>query len=191
MSRSNANIYTIKDLKEDESPRERLAKLGPQSLSNAELLAILLRVGVVGESAVQVGQRLLQTFGGISGIHRASIDELSSQKGIKLAKAAQIKAAIELGRRLVLESPDERPSIHSPAEAAELVQYEMSALEQEELRVLLLDTRNRGQHIETVYRGSVNSSQVRVAEIFKAAIRRNALNIIVIHNHPSGVPRSM
>jgi len=188
MSRSDTNIYTIKDLQEEERPRERLAKLGPQSLTNAELLAILLRVGMVGESAVQVGQRLLNTFGGISGIHRASIDELSSQKGIKLAKAAQVKAAIELGRRLVLESPDERPSINSPAEAAELVQYEMSALEQEELRVLLLDTRNRVQHVETVYRGSVNSSQVRVAEIFKTAIRRNAPNIIVIHNHPSGDP---
>jgi DNA repair protein RadC len=188
MSQSNASIYTIKDMSEEERPRERLAKLGPQSLTNAELLAILLRVGVVGESAVQVGQRLLQNFGGISGIHRASIDELSSQKGIKLAKAAQIKAAIELGRRLILEAPDERPAIHSPAEAAELVQYEMSALEQEELRVILLDTRNRVQHVETVYRGSVNSSQVRVAEIFKTAIRRNATNIIVIHNHPSGDP---
>jgi DNA repair protein RadC len=188
MSRSDANIYTIKDLREEERPRERLAKLGPQSLTNAELLAILLRVGVVGETAVQVGQRLLQTFGGISGIHRASFDELRRQKGIKLAKAAQIKAAIELGRRLLLESPEERPAIHSPAEAAELVQYEMSALEQEELRVLLLDTRNRVQHIETVYRGSVNSSQVRVAEIFKTAIRCNATNLIVIHNHPSGDP---
>ena len=183
MSRSDANIYTIKDLKEEERPRERLAKLGPQSLTNAELLGILLRVGMVGETAVQVGQRLLQTFGGISGIHRASFDELSSQKGIKLAKAAQIKAAIELGRRLVLEAPEERPVIHTPADAAELVQYEMSALEQEELRVLLLDTRNRVVHIETVYRGSVNSSQVRVAEIFKTAIRRNASNLIVIHNH--------
>ena len=188
MSRSNTNIYTIKDMREEERPRERLAKLGPQSLTLAELLAILLRVGVVGESAVQVGQRLLQNFGGISGIHRASIDELSSQKGIKLAKAAQIKAAIELGRRLIIESPEERPAIHSPAEAAEMVQYEMRALEQEELRVLLLDTRNRVQHIETIYRGSVNSSQVRVAEIFKTAIRRNATNIIVIHNHPSGDP---
>jgi len=188
MSRSETNIYTIKDLREEERPRERLAKLGPQSLATAELLAILLRVGMVGETAVQVGQRLLQTFGGISGIHRASFDELSNQKGIKLAKAAQIKAAIELGRRLVLESPEERPIVHSPADAAELVQYEMSALEQEELRVLLLDTRNRVQHIETVYRGSVNSSQVRVAEIFKAAIRRNATNLIVIHNHPSGDP---
>jgi DNA repair protein RadC len=126
MSRSETNFYTIKDLKEEERPRERLAKLGPQSLTTAELLVILLRVGMVGETAVQVGQRLLQTFGGISGIHRASFDELSYQKGIKLAKAAQIKVAIELGRRLVLESPEERPIVHSPADAAELVQYEMS-----------------------------------------------------------------
>jgi DNA repair protein RadC len=188
MSHTETSFYTIKDLDVEERPRERLAKLGPQSLSTAELLAILLRVGVVGETSIQVGQRLLQTFGGIAGLHRASFGELSNQKGVKLAKAAQIKAAIELGRRLVQESPEERPSVHSPAEAAELVQYEMNGLEQEELRVLLLDTRNRLQHIETVYRGSVNSSQVRVAEIFKAAIRRNAPNLIVIHNHPSGDP---
>jgi DNA repair protein RadC len=188
MPPGHTNPYTIKDMSEEDRPRERLAKLGPQSLNTAELLAILLRVGVVGETSVQVGQRLLQTFGGITGLHRATFDELSSQKGIKLAKAAQIKAAIELGRRLVLESPEERPSVHSPADAAELVQYEMSALEQEELRVLLLDTRNRVLHIETVYRGSVNSSQVRIAEIFKACIRRNAPNLIVIHNHPSGDP---
>ena len=188
MPPNRSNLYTIKDMSEEDRPRERLAKLGPQSLSTAELLAILLRVGVVGETSVQVGQRLLQTFGGITGLHRASFDELSSQKGIKLAKAAQIKAAIELGRRLVLESPEERPVVHSPADAAGMVQYEMSALEQEELRVLLLDTRNRVQYIETVYRGSVNSSQVRIAEIFKAAIRRNAANLIVIHNHPSGDP---
>lgn len=188
MPQTSPAVYTIKDLKVEERPRERLASLGPQSLSTAELLAILLRVGMVGETAVQVGQRLLQTFGGLSGIHRASFDELSRQKGVKLAKAAQIKAAIELGRRLVQESPEDRPAVHTPADAAELVQYEMSALEQEELRVLLLDTRNRVTHIETVYRGSVNSSQVRIAEIFKAAIRRNASNIIVIHNHPSGDP---
>lgn len=188
MTPTEAGLYTIKDMSAEERPRERLARLGPQSLTTAELLAILLRVGMVGESAVQVGQRLLHTFGGISGIHRASFEELSNQKGVRLAKAAQIKAALELGRRLVLEAPEERPAIHGPAEAAELVQYEMGALEQEELRVLLLDTRNRVQQIETVYRGSVNSSQVRVAEIFKAAIRRNASNLIVIHNHPSGDP---
>jgi len=181
-------VYRITDLAADERPRERLAKLGPQALSTAELLAILLRVGVTGENAVQVGQRLLQTFGGLTGLHRATFDEVCAQHGIGEAKAAQIKAAIELGRRLTLEAPEERPAINSPAEAAALVQYEMSGLEQEHLRVILLDTRNRVLDIVEIYRGSVNSSQVHIGEVFKPAIRRNATAIIVIHNHPSGDP---
>ena len=180
--------YRITDLAEGERPRERLFNLGPQALSNAELIAILLRVGVAGENAVQVGQRLLTNLEGLSGIHRASFVEVQNQHGIGPAKAAQIKAAIELGRRLSLESPETRPAIHSPADAAALVRYEMSALEQEELWVLLLDTRNRVLKTERVYRGSLNSSQVRVGELFKAAIRRNAAAIIVVHNHPSGDP---
>lgn len=180
--------YRISDLDEEERPRERLERLGAQALSNAELMAILLRVGRPGENAVQMGQRLLQTVGGISGLHRAAFADLCAQPYIGPAKAAQIKAAIELGRRLMLESPEERPAIHSPADAASLVQYEMSALEQEELRVILLDTRNRVLGVETIYRGSLNSSQVRVGELFRAAIRRNSANLIVVHNHPSGDP---
>jgi DNA repair protein RadC len=110
-----------------------------------------------------------------------------AQHGIGPAKAAQIKAAIELGRRLTLESPDERPTIHSPADAAALVQYEMSALEQEELRVMLLDTRNRVQDVITIYRGSVNSSQVRIGEYSRppSGVMRST---VVVHNHPSGDP---
>ncbi len=181
-------IYRIADLHESDRPRERLTNLGAQALTNAELIAILLRVGVVGESAVDVGQRLLRKFGGIGGLHRASVKELMEQHAVGEAKAAQIKAAIELGRRLTLESPAERPSINSPADAAALVQYEMSALEQEHLRVILLDRRNRVLEIVEVYKGSVNSSQVRVGELFKDAIRANASAIIVVHNHPSGDP---
>ena len=181
-------IYRISDLHESDRPRERLAALGPQALTNAELIAILLRVGVVGENAVEVGQRLLKKFGGISGLHRASIKELKDQHGMGEAKAAQIKAAIELGRRLTIESPEERTSINSPADAAALVQYEMSALEQEHLRVILLDRRNHVLETVEVYKGSVNSSQVRVGELFKDAIRINASAIIVVHNHPSGDP---
>jgi DNA repair protein RadC len=180
--------YRITDLAEQERPRERLARLGPQSLSNAELLAILLRVGVPGENAVVVGQRLLQKFGGLVGLHRADFQEVCAEHGLGPAKAAQIKAAIELGNRLRLEAPDERPAVHSPADAAALVQYEMSVLEQEELRVMLLDIRNRVLETVSVYRGSINSSQVRVGELFRTAIRRNAASIIVIHNHPSGDP---
>lgn len=180
--------YRIRDLDQADRPRERLVKNGAQALSNAELIAILLRVGVPGENAVQVGQRLLNQLGGLQGLHRAGLDQVCEQHGIGPAKAAQIKAAIELGRRLAVESPEERPSIHSPSDAANLVQYEMGALEQEELRVILLDTRNRVEKILTVYKGSLNSSQVRVGEVFKDAIRSNSAAIIVVHNHPSGDP---
>jgi DNA repair protein RadC len=180
--------YRISDLHESDRPRERLAALGPQALTNAELLAILLRVGVQGENAVEVGQRLLNKFSGLNGLHRAPFKELMDQHGLGEAKAAQIKAAIELGRRLTLEAPQERPAINSPADAAALLQYEMSALEQEHLRVILLDRRNRVNEIVEVYKGSVNSSQVRVGELFKDAIRANASAVIVAHNHPSGDP---
>lgn len=180
--------YRITDLAESDRPRERLARLGPQALNSAELLAILIRVGVKGENAVQVGQRLLQTFGGIRGLHKATYEEVKSQRGLGEAKASTIKAAIELGRRLSLEAPEERPVIHSPADAAALVMYEMSALEQEHLRVMLLDTRNQVIDIVELYQGSLNISMIRVGEVFKPAVRRNIASIIVVHNHPSGDP---
>jgi DNA repair protein RadC len=182
------NAYRITDMVPSERPRERLAHHGPQALSNAELLAILLRVGVSGENAVQVGLRLLRTFGGLNGLHQAPFDEVCAQRGVGPAKAAQIKAAIEIGYRLKLENPNERASIHSPEDAAALVRYEMSAFEQEHLRVILLNTRNRVLDIVEVYQGSLNSSQVRIGELFKKAIRRNAAAIILVHNHPSGDP---
>ncbi len=180
--------YRITDLAESERPRERLAKHGPQALTNAELLAILLRVGVQGENAVQVGQRMLGELGGIYGIHRAPFEEVCNLHGIGPAKAAQIKAALELGHRLARESPNVSTMIHSPDDAAALVRFEMSALEQEELWVILLNTRNSVIDIAQVYRGSLNSSQVRVGELFRTAIRRNAAAVIVVHNHPSGDP---
>jgi DNA repair protein RadC len=179
--------YRITDFAESERPRERLARLGPKSLSSAELIAILIRTGVKGENAVQVAQRLLNTFGGVQGLHRAAFDEVCAQHGVSTAKVAQIKAALELGYRMKQEA-FEQDSIHSPEDAAQLILYEMSALDQEELWVLLLDTRNHILATETVYRGSLNSSQVRVGELFKSAVRRNAASIIVAHNHPSGDP---
>jgi DNA repair protein RadC len=188
MSDTPKPVYRIADLAVEERPRERLAHLGPQALATAELLAILLRVGVPGENAVQVGQRLLTCFKGINGLQRAPFEELCNQHGIGEAKAAQIMAAIELGRRLSAESPAERQAVNCPADAADLVRYEMSALEQEHLKVILLDTRNRVLDIVEIYKGSVNSSQVQVGELFKPAIRRNAPALIVVHNHPSGDP---
>lgn len=115
------STYRIMDMPISDRPRERLTRLGPQALNTAELLAILLRVGVKGENAVQVSQRLLKKFGGLRGLHQAPIDDVRNQRGLGEAKATTIKAAIELGRRMALESPEERPSIHSPADAAALV----------------------------------------------------------------------
>ena len=186
----NNRIYRIQDLDQNERPRERLADYGPSALNEAELLAIILRVGVTGESAVMVGQRLLKTFGGLMGLHRASYEEVCQQHGLGKAKAAQIKAAIEIGNRLAKQKilENQEVSFHSPEEVAKYVQYEMAALDQEQLRVILLDTRNRFQKMITLYTGSLNSSTVRIGELFKEAIRMNAASIILIHNHPSGDP---
>jgi DNA repair protein RadC len=180
--------FGIKDLEQYERPQERLAKMGAKVLSTAELLAVLLRVGVEGENAIQLGQRLLKEFNGLNGLQQATFKEICNQHGIGQAKAAQIKAAIDLGRRLAVQSSKEQVIIHSPEDAADLVQYEMSALDQEQLRVVTLNTRNHVLGIKTIYQGSLNSSQVRVAELFRPAIRENAAAIIVIHNHPSGDP---
>ena len=139
-----------------------LVKLRPKALSNAELLAILMGVGVQGKNAVEIGRRLLGQFGGISGLHRTTYQELHSAYGVGPAKAAQINAAIELGRRLSLETMEELPTIHSPADAAVLVMYEMSVLFQEQLRVMLLNTNNQVFEIKTLYQGSLNRSIVRV-----------------------------
>lgn len=181
--------YRITDLLESERPRERLAEKGAESLGDAELIAILLRTGIKGENAVQIGHRLLTTFGGkLSGLQKASYEELEQQKGIGKAKAAQLKAAIELGSRINNESSNKINVIHSPQDAANLVKNEMKVLAKEELWVLVLDTRNRLLKKDKLYRGSINSSQVRVAEIFNSAVKLNAASIIVIHNHPTGDP---
>jgi DNA repair protein RadC len=178
----------IKDFEESQRPRERLERLGAEALTDAELLAILLRVGKKGVNAVQIGQRTLNQYGGLLGLHRTSFKELCQVNGIGKAKAAQIKAAIELGRRISSLAMESRGTIASPQDVADLVQYQMMALEQEELWVILLDSRNRYLETEHLYRGSLNASSVRPVEVFKMGIRHNAAGIIIVHNHPSGDP---
>lgn len=186
---SSANYHlTIHDFPHGERPRERLQYYGAAALSNAELLAILLRVGSPGENVVALSTRLLKEFGGLAGLAKASFTELAGMKGIGTAKTAQLKAALELGRRLLLTTPDARPQITSPTDAANLLMLEMSSLEQEHLRTILLDTKNRVLSSPTVYVGNVNSSIIRVSEIFREAVRENATALIVAHNHPSGDP---
>ena len=178
--------YRITDLQLSERPRERLEKQGASALSQAELLAILIRVGVKGENALEVAQRILERFRGLRGLQSASFMEISRERGIGKAKAAQIQAAIELGNRLSRERPIERVIINSPEEAANLIRYEMSGLDHEEIWTMLLDTRNKLIEIKHIYVGSLNSAFARTAEIFKPAILANAAGIILAHNHPSG-----
>jgi DNA repair protein RadC len=179
---------TIKELPLSERPRERLLHHGPGALSSAELLAIILRTGTANENVVRLAQRLLASFDGLAGLARANPSELTAEKGLGPAKVTQVKAALELGRRMLIASPDERPQIRSPADAANLVMSEMGLLEQEHLRVMLLDTKNRVLDTPTVYQGSLNTSLIRVGELFRDAIRTNCAALIVVHNHPSGDP---
>lgn len=178
----------IRDMPEGERPRERLIQVGSQAVSTSELIAIILRTGSGSENVLRLAERIIAQFGDLGGVARASLQELQQVKGIGPAKAVEIKAALELGRRLMAITPEERPRITSPADAANLLMSEMSLLEQEHLRVILLDTRNHVLKISTVYIGSLNTSVVRIAELFRPAIRENAAAIIVAHNHPSGDP---
>jgi DNA repair protein RadC len=178
----------ICDIPEGERPRERFRAIGATGMSQRELLAIILRSGAEGASALQLADMLLQRFGSLHGLALAGLDELQQIHGIGPVKAIEIKAALELGRRLSLSVPDARPIVRQPADAAQLLMLSMGLLEQEEVHTLLLDTRNRVISKPMVYRGSLNAVDMRISEIFRDAVRSNAAAIIVAHNHPSGDP---
>lgn len=178
----------IKDMPMTERPRERLRDYGAGALSTAELLAIVLRTGTKGQNVLSLASQILARHGGLSGLARANLAELQVDKGLGPAKACDLKAALELGQRLAAERPEDRPVVTSPQDVMNLLGSEMSLLEQEQLRVILLDTRNRVIAIIAVYTGNVNTSVVRVGELFRDAVRHNAVALVVVHNHPSGDP---
>jgi DNA repair protein RadC len=179
---------TILQLPASERPRERLRDRGAGALSNSELLAIILRTGTPSENALALATTALARFNGLPGLLRASFGELCAQHGMGEAKAAQVKAALELGRRLLSAQPEERATVRSPQDVANLLLAEMTLLEQEHMRVLLLNSKNQVLAMPEVYKGSVNTAQVRVSELFREAIREGCPAIIVVHNHPSGDP---
>jgi DNA repair protein RadC len=178
----------LADVPAMERPRERLHHAGAAALSNAELLAILLRTGTAAESVLALAGRLLATLGGLEGLAKARFDDLTSLHGFGEAKAAQLLAALELGRRVSAVRGDALPVISGPEDAARLLRGEMAFLEQEHFRVLVLNTRNQVLAAPTVFVGSVNATAIRTAEVFREAVRRNAPSVIVAHNHPSGDP---
>ncbi len=177
----------LREMPTDERPRERLERYGPQTLQSAELLAIILRVGTAKENAIELASRLLRQYGGLGGLLSMDFAELCHVHGLGVAKAAQLKAALELGRRVTLPE-GARPKIECSGDIALLVTGEMGFLTQEQLRVLCLDTKNFVVHQEIIYQGTVNSSVVRIAEVFKPAVTRTCPAIVVVHNHPSGDP---
>ncbi len=178
----------IKEMPVNERPRERLEFYGAAALSNAELLAIALRTGSQRANAVELANQLLTRFRDLRGLVRASVLELCEIPGIGPAKATQITAALELGRRLALSSGEERLQIKSPEDAANLLMAAMGDEMQEQLRVLLLDSKHYVLRMPVVYVGNVNTAIVRMAEVFRDAIKDNSVAIIVAHNHPSGDP---
>lgn len=179
---------TIHDLPQDMRPRERMAYAGAAALSSAELLAIILRVGGRGENVIRMAERVLTQFGGLTGLAQAGFDQLCQTHGLGQAKAAQIQAALELGKRIMAAAPEERMQVRAPVDVANLLMLEMGLLEQEQMRTVLLDTKNRITRITTVYSGSLNTAVVRVGEVFREAVRANSAAMVVVHNHPSGDP---
>lgn len=179
----------IRDFPENDRPRERLALLGENALTNGELLGILLRVGVEGCNAVELAWHLIKTFDGLRGLHTADFEALCAVKGVGPAKAAQIKAAIELGYRMSREGVADKTVISKPSDVYDFMCHDLASKDQEELWVLALSTRNQLLKSELLYIGTVNHSSVRLAEIFEVPIRCHASAIIVVHNHPSGDPQ--
>lgn len=188
MSVALVSHLRMREVHEADRPRERFLRQGPESLSNQELLAILLRTGTKSESVLTLANRILVQFEKLHALKHATIEEMMEIKGVGEAKAIQILAAIELGKRLSKKELDNKYTIRSPEDAAHFLMPEMSSLQQENFVALFLNVKNQIMHRQTIFVGSLNASIVHPREIFREAIKRSTASIIVAHNHPSGNP---
>ena len=181
--------FTVHDLPVGERPRERLLKLGSEALSAQEILAVILGRGTKGESVMMTSQKLLSRFGNLKGVANASVEELVQTSGIGLAKATQIKAAVEFSRRLEADAGEKpRPILKSPEDVIGEVRSQLKGKKKEHFLVLCLDTRNRLINRRLVSMGSLDTSIVHPREVFKEAVSSCAASVIFAHNHPSGDP---
>jgi len=178
----------IKDIPASERPRERLAANGADALGNSDLIAILLRTGLQGKSALVIGQELLVKFQTLDRLSQASVKELCEVKGIGRDKAVTLKAAFTLARRMAAELRAESPLLDSPERIADLLREDARGYEVEHFLVLLLNTRRRLIRVERISQGTLDAIHVHAREVFKHAISANAAAIVLVHNHPSGDP---
>ncbi len=177
----------IREMPPDERPREKLAHRGAAALSDAELIAILLRTGLPGANAVDVARELLQRYGSLGGLSRCSVKEIAAIRGIGQAKAVQLVAAFGLGQRLARETLAQQ-KLETPELICDLLGAEMRMLRKESLRVVLLDTRYRLICVEEISMGSINESIAHPRDVFRPALIHSAYGVVVVHNHPSGDP---
>jgi len=185
---SKDSTFTVRDLPRPERPRERLQRFGPEALSAQELLALVIGRGVPKKSVMSIAQELLAKFGNIKAISQASIEELSQIKGIGLAKAAQIKACFELGRREELEPELKNFDIKDPESVVRAIRASIKDKAKEHFKLILLNPRNKIIGISTISIGTLNASLVHPREVFKDAITHSAASVVLAHNHPSGDP---
>lgn len=182
-----APTVKISEMPRDERPREKLLSRGAAALTDAELIALLVRTGLPGANAVEVARQLLERYGSLSGLSRCTVKEIAAIRGIGKAKALQLVAAFSLGQRLANERLS-RQKLDSPELVHDLVAAEMRTLHKESLRVILLDTRYHLVRMEEVSLGSVNESIAHPRDVFRPAVISSAYAVIVVHNHPSGDP---
>src|SRR5882762_7928917 len=178
----------LKDQPVSERPRERLVARGPDALTHAELIAILLRTGLKGANVVQVGQNLLQKFGSLNALALATVDELKQISGVGPDKAATLVAAFALARRMEQERREESPVLDNPVTVVNFMRETNRLLSVESFQVLLLNTRKKLIRAEIISKGLLDTILVHPREVFRAAIAANAAGIVLIHNHPSGDP---
>lgn len=178
----------VREIPEEERPRERLARLGAIALRDAELLAVLFRTGTRKEGAIALAERILKEFGNLRALSRASIEELMQVKGVGRVKAIEIKAAVELGIRLAREKDEQRPKIRSAEDVANLLMVRFKQCETEEFKALLLNTKNEVLKQVTVASGGLDAALAMPRDVFRQAVREAASAVIVCHNHPSGDP---
>jgi DNA repair protein RadC len=178
--------FTVRDLPKPERPRERLLKFGPEVLSTQEILALVLSRGVSGESVLSIAQRLLSRFQNLPGIGQASIEELKTIKGIGNAKACQLKAALELARRLESYPDSEPATITTARDVAAVVKAQLKGKKREHFLAVLLNSRNQVIRTAEISSGSLNATVVHPREVFEEALAAHAASVIFVHNHPSG-----